>query len=181
MATENHAGNQSSRSHPLTTEGKGGIYSHRILPNGYRHHWHPKITTTCLNEDEVRRTGNNTQRIGGYSPNWTLRAYILERGLLNPASYCTLRQHNWQGRDKKWSSQSQGKTWSQAKWPCAIRNGRYVLQELHRVSYQQDVVQGDQRPIYVLYKRPGPQTPRPSHRVLFSTTHRRCGGYFPSD
>ena len=54
------------------------------------------------------------------------------------------------------------------------------MQELHYGSCRQDVVQGARGLINVLYKLHGPQTPWPSHQVLFRTTHHRCGEYSPS-
>ena len=140
-----------------------------------------KITTDRLDEDEVWQTYFNSQLIRGYSPNLTLRAYIIERGLFDPVSHRTLRRHNWQGREKNWSSSIQGKTWIQVKWPCTLWNGRYFMQELYNGSHRRDVVQGARGSWYVLHKRHSPQTPRPYHQVLFGTTHRRCGGYSSID
>ena len=55
------------------------------------------------------------------------------------------------------------------------------MQELDYGSRRRDVVQVARGTGHVLYKRHGPQTPQPSHQVLFRTTHRRCGAYSPSD
>ena len=38
-----------------------------------------------------------------------------------------------------------------------------------------------EEPDMFLHRRHGPQTLRPSHQVLFGTTHRGCGGYSSSD
>ena len=149
--TDNHVGNQASQYHPRTTEGDRGVYSHHRFPNGYQHHRHTTITITCLNEDEVWRTDINTQLIGVYSPNRMLQAYILERGLFNPVSHRTLRWHHLKRQDDNWSSPSQGKTRSQSKWLCTLRNCQYIMQEFHYVSCQWDLIKETRGPRHVLY------------------------------
>ena len=48
-------------------------------------------------------------------------------------------------------------------------------------NFIMEVLQGSRGPRHVLYKHHIPQTPQPSHRVMFRTTHLRCGGYSQSD
>ena len=50
------------------------------------------------------------------------------------------------------------------------------MQELNHGSRWLNMVQRARGPWHILHKRHGPQTPIPSHRVMFGPSHRRCGG-----